>query len=65
MSNSKVFVDYIGIPHYYAVCRDCEWKYEDHRNRRKGQREIKKHVLSTGHTVMLEKAVNVHYRPAT
>jgi hypothetical protein len=34
----KVFVDYIGIPHYYAVCQNCEWTYEDARNRHNSER---------------------------
>ena len=65
MSNSKtVTVFYMGIPHYYAVCQDCEWTYEDARHRRKGQQEIRKHVAKTGHTVDLEKAVVTRYSPA-
>lgn len=60
---NKVKVTYIGIPHYYATCLQCGWLYEDHRNRRKGQREIRKHVADTGHTVDLEKSVNVRYSP--
>jgi len=58
---NSVFVDYVGIPHYYAKCQECDWCYEDHRKRRRGQREIRKHVLKTGHTVALEKSVVTHY----
>ncbi|MCP4990921.1 MAG: hypothetical protein GY928_34220 [Colwellia sp.] len=59
----KVDVTYLGIPHYYAACNECDWTYEDSgkKNRRKGQREIRKHVTETGHTVQLEKGVHVHY----
>ena len=59
-----VKVVYIGIPHYFACCHDCDWEYEDYTDRRKGQREIRKHVRETGHTVALEKSVIVHYVPA-
>lgn len=57
----KVVVDYIGIPHFYAQCQGCSWSWENHREREKGIREIKKHVAKTGHTVSLEKAVCTEY----
>ena len=60
MRNS-VTVKYVGIPHYYAHCHECDWTYEDYRDRRKGQAEIRKHVKTTGHTVALEKMVVSHY----
>ena len=57
----SVEVDYVGIPHYYATCVACGWRYENHRDRRRGQREIRKHVAETGHTVQLEKMVAINY----
>ena len=59
--NLKVKVIYVGIPHFLAQCHDCDWTFQDYRNRKKGQREIRKHVSKTGHTVALEKAVVTHY----
>ena len=59
----KVKVSYIGIPSYLAYCQDCRWNYENHRDHREGQREIRKHVSKTGHTVSLEKTVVVRYEP--
>ena len=61
---NKVIVDYIGIPHFYAKCQECSWSWENHHEREKGVRAIRKHVASTGHTVSLEKAVCVDYRAA-
>ena len=59
----EVEVYYVGIPHYYAVCLNCGWKYEDALDRRKGQREIRKHVSLTGHEVSLEKCAVSRYAP--
>jgi hypothetical protein len=60
----KVKVVYLGSPSYLAYCRDCKWNYEKHDDHREGQREIKKHVAETGHTVNLEKTVVTIYEPA-
>lgn len=60
----KVRSVYIGSPSYLAYCQDCKWNYENHRDHREGQRQIKKHVAETGHTVCLEKTVVTYYEPA-
>ena len=62
--SKSVEVNYVGIPHYYASCHECDWTYEDYRDRRRGQSEIRKHVKDTGHTVALEKTHVVHYAPS-
>ncbi len=49
------------IPHFCAFCSDCEWVYQDCRNREKGFFEIRKHVKETGHSVTLEKGVHTIY----
>lgn len=59
----KVEVLYIGIPHFLATCYKCGWNFGDYRDRRAGQKAIRDHVASTGHTVSLEKMVSVHYGP--
>ena len=59
----NVNVVYVGVPHYLVRCQDCEWRYEDYTDRAKGQREIRKHVSESGHTVAAEKGVVTHYVP--
>lgn len=57
----KVIVSFSGIPHFYARCNECDWSYEDYRDRKAGYNEIRKHVRVTGHTVHLEKSVHTEY----
>ena len=57
----KVKITSKGIPHFYAVCHKCDWSYGDHRNRKKGFAEIKKHVRETRHEVYLEEGVATRY----
>lgn len=57
----KVVVRELGIPHYCAFCDECDWTYQDYRDRRKGQRKIRRHVLETGHRVQLEKGAVTEY----
>jgi hypothetical protein len=54
---------YIGTSSYLAFCHECNWTYQKHANHREGQREIRKHVSATGHTVNLEKNVVYLYKP--
>lgn len=58
---ARVSVINLGIVHYYVSCQDCEWVYEDYRNRTKGQQEIRRHVRETGHTVLAEKGIATKY----
>jgi hypothetical protein len=63
MKKYEVQFKYIGTSSYLAYCQDCSWSYEKHTDHREGQREIRKHVSSTGHTVSLEKNVVFLYKP--
>ena len=58
-----VSILYVGIPHFMAICQECDWSYENHRDRNRGYKLAKKHVSETGHTVAIEKAVVTHYIP--
>lgn len=60
---NRVAVVFSGIPHFYAVCHDCNWTYEDYRDRDAGYKAIRAHVKATGHTVRLEKSVHTVYQP--
>lgn len=50
----------LGVVHFLAMCKDCNWTYEELDSKR-GRREIRKHVRETGHTVLLETAKATHY----
>jgi hypothetical protein len=61
----KVKANHVGTSSYLAYCQDCSWNYEKLGiDNREGQREIRKHVSKTGHTVNLEKNDVTIYSPA-
>ena len=62
---TEVRVERMGITHYQASCVDCGWIENDHIDRARVRRKIRKHVRTTGHRVVVEAVVATHYRIAT
>lgn len=56
-----VDVEYLGIPHWLAVCQDCDWSDEFSSDRTHGYAEVRRHVKKTGHTVTVEATHVTHY----
>ena len=49
--------------HYFAMCRDCDFEFENTLDRANVRAEAKKHVRKTGHRVTIEKATAIIYSP--
>lgn len=58
---NRVITRNLGIVHFNAYCLDCEWVFDDYKDRNEGYSEIRKHVRKTGHTVQLERGVATQY----
>ena len=52
-------VTFSGCVSALAICRDCGWEYENHRN---ALALAKKHHNKTGHTVHIELVNSVTYK---
>lgn len=57
----RVRVSRYGIVHYLAICQDCDFSNADHADRERLRRQVRKHVVETGHTVTIEAGSATHY----
>ena len=51
---NKIKSENYGIIHLVAYCQNCNWSNEDHKNPQKVRNEIRKHILKTGHEIIIE-----------
>lgn len=63
----KIIVKDFGFIHYYAQCSSCEWDCGINTDKAPKaadvRKEIRKHILETGHTVNLDTGTSKEYGP--
>ena len=50
-----------GIIHVNAQCNNCDWVYQEYTNMNKTRYLIRKHIIKTGHVVVIETGTAIQY----